>query len=56
MFEKLVKYIEDTELTVLEGATIEFEPYQYKLLVLEDVLTVMWQNTGRSLDIVQGKI
>ena len=26
MFEKLVKYIEDTELTVLEGATIEFEP------------------------------
>ena len=39
MFEKLVKYIEDTELTVLEGATIEFEPYQYKLLVLEDVLT-----------------
>ena len=39
MFERLVKYIEDTELTVLEGATIEFEPYQYKLLVLEDVLT-----------------
>lgn len=38
MFEKLVKYIEDTEVTVLEGATPEFEPYQYKLIVLEDVL------------------
>lgn len=39
MFEKLVKYIENTELTVLEGATPEYEPYQYKLIVLEDVLT-----------------
>lgn len=39
MFEKLVDYIENTNLTTLEGATPEFEPYQYKLIVLEDVLT-----------------
>jgi len=39
MFEKLVEYIENTDLTVLEGATIEYEPHQYKLIVLEDVLS-----------------
>jgi len=39
MFEKLVEYIENSNLTVLEGATPEFEPHQYKLIVLEDVLT-----------------
>ena len=39
MFEKLVKYIEDTEPTVLDSATIDFEPHQYKILELKDVLT-----------------
>ncbi len=39
MFEKLVEYIEKANLTILEGATTEFEPHQYKLIVLEDVLT-----------------
>lgn len=39
MFEKLVEYIENTDLTILEGATIEYEPLQYKVLELVDVLT-----------------
>ena len=39
MFEKLVEYIKNTDITVLEGATPEYEPHQYKLMVLEDVLS-----------------
>lgn len=39
MFEKLVEYIKNTDMTVLEGATPEYEPHQYRLMVLEDVLS-----------------
>jgi len=39
MFNKLVEYIENTDLTILEGATPEFEPHQYTVLELKDVLT-----------------
>lgn len=39
MFKKLVNYIKDTELTILESATTEFETHQYPILELKDVLT-----------------
>jgi len=39
MFEKLQQFIIDTELTVLSSATPDYEPHDYKLIVLEDVLT-----------------
>ena len=39
MFEKLTQYIIDSEPTVLNSATPDYEPHDYKLIVLEDVLT-----------------
>ena len=39
MFEKLQQFIIDTEPTVLSSATPDYEPHDYKLIVLEDVLT-----------------
>ena len=39
MFEKLTQFIIDSEPTVLNSATPDYEPHDYKLIVLEDVLT-----------------
>ncbi len=39
MFEKLKQFIIDTEPTVLSSATPDYEPHEYRLIVLEDVLT-----------------
>lgn len=39
MFEKLAQYIINNEPTVLSSATPEYEPLDYKIIVLEDVLT-----------------
>tara|TARA_R110001592_G_scaffold51456_3_gene158196 strand:+ start:3554 stop:4180 length:627 start_codon:yes stop_codon:yes gene_type:complete len=39
MFEKLTQYIMETEPTILNSSTPEYEPLDYKVIVLEDVLT-----------------